>query len=825
LYLTRFEIWAHVLMLLVETMQLLRFAFLARIECKDASLWTSSVTGLTCGNYTIRSLCTASGKAGAGWETESWGSFADDKDEHGVAPTEVCCGCRGSTSFLLGSVDIPGLPPMQPLAEDVFGTGNETDPLIHVPPAFVRILAAAHVEGFGLDSSQRATFVWLFWACVGAVLLLIGVIMLTGPLKTRVFFHPKAKRYLAPLVCLVFYAQFLTQLAFIPVFKTLLRSLDCSQVEGHSVLQGDSPLDSQWRWDINPVVTDRETALHIDPTAGQQGSRLSDTGGFPWSVDPLSNDNPTAVDDVKPWQECWVGEHRVVAAVGLLAMLLYIPLSLRVLRVGGDITLLSLTFKQILAGAVGCGWCCRRKKLWAEDDISDLPHRQPFSMRNSHHRLLLVTVKVLGTCLWTFVGHTHPKVANLLMLLGAVLLLRSSLSRGANAPYYGERANQLRAALDTIMVLSYAGALSALVLHELSRGTIGINGGPTGSLQLQVGKHIFGGEPGEYWPFGGMVSGLLCDYLPFVSVPAAVIGWGMRPCLHTWTDCCCGREGTTGPSCGRRGQRRVLPHLDEDEAETRKKAKARDAILALEEAASLGETEAPRTIDSAKVWMQEATLDSAAAAATVIQRRARGVAVRRQAALAKAAGPRGAAVGPLLIKDKGAPSTSALDTPLHTVEHDFEGGPRGDEALHASALKYGGRFALVLPTWDWHRGLLKLPPPLRGGKRGIEERKMLEVARKYDPLCGWVPARDLEAEAKEKAEAEAEAAKVAAEEAEAEAAAVAKQAEEKKKQKTKDKRTKDKKKQQEKKQKENNKEKKDKKKKKGKKKEAQKAKA
>lgn len=55
----------------------------------------------------------------------------------------------------------------------------------------------------------------------------------------------------------------------------------------------------------------------------------------------------------------------------------------------------------------------------------------------------------------------------------------------------------------------------------------------------------------------------------------------------------------------------------------------------------------------------------------------------------------------------------------------------GDEALHASALKYGGRFALVLPTWDWHRGLLKLPAPLRGGRRAIEERKMLEVARKY----------------------------------------------------------------------------------------------
>jgi hypothetical protein len=76
--------------------------------------------------------------------------------------------------------------------------------------------------------------------------------------------------YMLPLICLVSYAQFLTQLAFIPVFKTLLRSLDCSQVEGFTVLKGDSPLDSPWRWDINPLLQDRETALHVDPSAGEK---------------------------------------------------------------------------------------------------------------------------------------------------------------------------------------------------------------------------------------------------------------------------------------------------------------------------------------------------------------------------------------------------------------------------------------------------------------------------------------------------------------------------------------------------------------------------
>ena len=130
--------------------------------------------------------------------------------------------------------------------------------------------------------------------------------------------------------------------------------------------------------------------------------------------------------------------------------------------------------------------------------------------------------------------------------------------------------------MERFQVVSYAGSLSALVLYELSRGTIGVNGGPTGSVHVQVGQYIFGGEPGEYWPLGGMMSSLFCEYLPFAFLPAAVIGWGLRPCLHGWANCCCG----TGRSCyGRRGRRRVLPQLDEDEAETRKKAKARDAIL------------------------------------------------------------------------------------------------------------------------------------------------------------------------------------------------------------------------------------------------------
>ena len=111
---------------------------------------------------------------------------------------------------------------------------------------------------------------------------------------------------------------------------------------------------------------------------GHEGSRLSDSGGFPWSADPFSTlDDASPAGDAKLWQECWVGEHRFIAGVGLLVMLLYVPLTLRVLRVGGDITLLSVTFKQICAGAVGCGWCCRRKKLWSEDDVLDLPHRQP----------------------------------------------------------------------------------------------------------------------------------------------------------------------------------------------------------------------------------------------------------------------------------------------------------------------------------------------------------------------------------------------------------------------------------------------------------------
>jgi hypothetical protein len=322
------------------------------------------------------------------------------------------------------------------------------------------------------------------------------------------------------------------------------------------------------------------------------------------------------------------------------------------------------------------------------------------SMRNSKHRLRTVSLKVAGSCLWMFAGDKHPKEVCLLLLIGSLFMLWCSLSRGIHAPYHGEKANQLRAALDTAIVVSYAGALGAVTLHELSRGTIGVNGGPSGNIKLEIGKYLFGGKPGEYWPLGGMVTDLICTYLPYVWVPAAVVGWGLRPCLHGWARCCCG---------ARKGKRRVLPQPDED-AETRKKKKAREALFALDEAASLGEAEAPPIVDGAKLWLRNATMGKAAAAATTIQRRARGVAVRRQAALEKAAGPRGAAAGPepLLLKDKGAPLD--LDAPLHAVERDFEGGARGDEALHAacvvpsssfshSSLQFYSRSFLTLVAW------------------------------------------------------------------------------------------------------------------------------
>ena len=63
---------------------------------------------------------------------------------------------------------------------------------------------------------------------------------------------------------------------------------------------------------------------------------------------------------------------------------------------------------------------------------------------------------------------------------------------------------------------------------------------------------------------------------------------------------------------------------------------------------------------------------------------------------------------PPLLQDKdgGAPKGA----PLHEVQRDFDGGARGDEATHASSLKHGGKLPLVLPTWDFHRGVRELPP-------------------------------------------------------------------------------------------------------------------
>ena len=640
LYSISHQFWAHLVMLLLEMLQLLYFAFAVRVNCEDAPRWTSGANR-TCAVYSEDNLCTSAGEPGDGWYELEFVSYdddaeaptlADDADADGIDARVACCACKGQ-NFLFADLDFPGTLLPRTLPE----VSNGTEALLKLPPLVGRVLFEA--SSFGGDSSQRDIFAWLIWACAGLVGALVLVVLLCDLLKRCAFIRQRAKRYVVLLGLFGVFAQFVTQPAFIPVLHTLARSLHCRYED-----------DSTWRWMLSSAATGNSSNATL--------------GGSP--------------DD--DWSECWAGEHLYIAPVGGLCLILYVALSIRLLRVGGELKLLN----------VRLGHLCSVRQWCSEDERLDMPHRHPFSMRNPRHRLLMMLLKACAVLGLMFLSEDWPQRFYGSLTAVSFLLLWLSLLR-RRAPYHGERANRLRAALDFALLATFGGALVVLLLREAALNDAG---------QSMLGRSVWAalGRPGAgYWSEGAALAELISAWHPYGIVPAGILGWLLRPLLHGLLRCCCGSGK----------KRRVQPmKLSPKEEETAAKKRQRPPED-LDEAAGLGEGRGsappPAGTIGRALW---ATVDNRAmAAATLIQSRQRGIAARRQAAAAAA---RGVPKMPPLLQDKdgGAPKGA----PLHEIQREFDGGARGDEATHASSLKHGGKLPLVLPTWDFHRGVRELPP-------------------------------------------------------------------------------------------------------------------
>ena len=79
LYSISHQFWAHLVMLLLEMLQLLYFAFAVRVNCEDAPRWTSGANR-TCAVYSEDNLCTAAGEPGDGWYELEFVSYDDDAE-------------------------------------------------------------------------------------------------------------------------------------------------------------------------------------------------------------------------------------------------------------------------------------------------------------------------------------------------------------------------------------------------------------------------------------------------------------------------------------------------------------------------------------------------------------------------------------------------------------------------------------------------------------------------------------------------------------------------------------------------------------------------
>ena len=128
--------------------------------------------------------------------------------------------------------------------------------------------------------------------------------------------------------------------------------------------------------------------------------------------------------------ECWTGEHWVYVLCATVAFAVYAAISLRLLRVGGELGSLEV----------------RRNVFdWSGDAQRKLPHEHPLSFQNPTHGTVTSAGKLLVVAAQVLFGTNHPAKTMAFMLCVFAGLCAASFRY---PPYYGALANRGRHFLD-----------------------------------------------------------------------------------------------------------------------------------------------------------------------------------------------------------------------------------------------------------------------------------------------------------------------------------------------------------------------------------------
>ena len=214
-----------------------------------------------------------------------------------------------------------------------------------------------------------------------------------------------------------------------------------------------------WRFyrldDCTVIVQGLSTALFIPVTRtlARSADCTKDDSTGRWWLDAMSNETGAANG-----MECWTEDHWKFVAVGVAFFLLFVVLSVRLIRAGGDFSNLHVTKNPFAMGS--------------DSHVAGGRYEHAWSQRGASHETLTLLVKGLAVLGSTFGGTNHPGKVSVLLLVAGSVMLTLTLTV---PPYFGKgmtndashnllesRPNRVKCAMDLAIVWIFLCACIAI---------------------------------------------------------------------------------------------------------------------------------------------------------------------------------------------------------------------------------------------------------------------------------------------------------------------------------------------------------------------------
>ena len=275
----------------------------------------------------------------------------------------------------------------------------------------------AVIKLFGDFALSLGGYTNAFWIAMVVGGAFAAALVLQETVEFNLFLYPAKKRYQLLWMAFDGFVGMASTILFIPVTKTLVRSIDCTKVNG------------VWVFDA---------MMH----ATQSGSA-------------------SAADSNEIGMICWEGMHWLYAFSGVLMLVFFVTLSVRLKRVYGFLQLIEMRTSKLQIGSTAITW---PNLLDLRGDSNErLPPDESMhalSIKSWENAVVEVLCKLVIVASEVTIGRLHPIYTGTSLVLASGTLCAATV---ISPPYYGFRANRALLALHVAVLWVCVTTLMALL--------------------------------------------------------------------------------------------------------------------------------------------------------------------------------------------------------------------------------------------------------------------------------------------------------------------------------------------------------------------------